>query len=131
MLPRLAPMYCNYSLNKRRWKTYRTISTKSIQKYTSINRNSMHMRDWKEIVTCYPKQHVVVLFQLTRFKSWFSSPSNRSSIKKCHNIINMKRLSAWICRSTDKRHTKSFRYYLLSNLKLFTLNPSSQNVTTG
>ena len=55
MLSRLIPMYCNDGLNKKGWKRDRTISTKSIQKYTSINRNSMHMRDRKDIVTCYPK----------------------------------------------------------------------------
>ena len=60
MLPTFTPMYCNNGLNKKRWKINRTISTKNIQKYTSINKNSMHMRDRKDIVTCYPKQHVIV-----------------------------------------------------------------------
>ena len=59
-LPRLTPMYCNDGLTKKRWKINRTISTKNKQKYTSINKNSMHMRDRKDIVTCYPKQHVIV-----------------------------------------------------------------------
>ena len=54
-------MYYNDGLNKKRWKINRTISTKNIQKYTSINKNSMHMRDRKDIVTYYPKQHVIVL----------------------------------------------------------------------
>ena len=130
MLPRRTPMYYNYDLNKKREKTDRTINTQSIQKYTFINRNSIHMRDRKKIVTCYPKQHIVVLSQLIRVKSWLSSPSDKSLTKKCHNIIYKRRLSVWICRPTKKRHTKSFKYHLLSNLKLFTSNPNSQVVTT-
>ena len=125
MLPRLTPMYCNDGLNKKRWNVERTISTESIQKYTSINRNSMHMRDRKDIVTCYPKQHVIVLGQLVRVKSRLGSPSDRSSTKKHHDIISNRRVNVWIGRSTDKRLTKSLRYYFLSYPKLFTLNPRS------
>ena len=61
MLSRLIPMYYKDGLNKNRWKIDGTINTTSMHKYTSINRNNMHMRDRKDIVTCYPKQHVIVL----------------------------------------------------------------------
>ena len=88
------------------------------------------MRYRKDIVKCYPKQHVIELGSLTRVKSWFITPSDSSSTKKCHDIINKRSLSVWICRSTNNRYMKSFKHYLLSYLKFFTSNPSSQVMTT-
>ena len=130
MLPRLAPMRLNNGLNEKKRKTNRTISTKGIHKCTSINKNIIQMGYRKDIVTCYPKQHVIELGLLTRVKPWFITPSDSSSTKKCHDIINRRSLSVWICRSTNNRYMRSFKHYLFSYPKFFTSNPSSQVMTT-
>lgn len=61
LFPRFVPMYLNDGLNKEKQKANGTISDESIQKDTPIYRNGMHMRNMKDVMTCYPKQQIVNL----------------------------------------------------------------------
>ena len=61
LFPRFVLMYLNNGLNKKRRKTDGTISDESIQKDTPIYKNSMHMGDGKDVVTCYPKEKIIEL----------------------------------------------------------------------
>ena len=60
-----------------------------------------------------------------------STPTNGSSSKKRHNVINGRNLCVRVHRLLYQRYTKSKSYYLTSNDKLFTPYPSFHIVNVG
>jgi len=65
MYPCCTPKNLNNGQNEKRRKTNRTISNESIHKDTSLQRNSVDMRDKEDVVTRNPKEDVVKLSKLT------------------------------------------------------------------
>ena len=66
-----APMCFYDGLNEERGKIDRTIGIKSIHKNTSIYENSVYMGDREDVITCYPKEHIMILSYLMRMNSRF------------------------------------------------------------
>jgi len=53
------PMNLNKRTNKKSRKTHTSISDKSVQECTSLNRNSINMRNRPNAMTGYPKELVI------------------------------------------------------------------------
>ena len=81
------PMNLNKRTNKKSKKTDRSISDESVQKCTSLNGNSMYMRNRPNVVTRNPKEQVIELVKLMCGNFRISIVTNGSTGKKRHNVI--------------------------------------------
>ena len=72
----------NQKSNEKMRKTHRSICDKSIQKCTSLNRNSVQMRDRPDRMAKNPKKEIMNLGQLMR-----SDPRIRTSLDRSPNKI--------------------------------------------
>ena len=64
MCCRTTPMNLNQESNKKSRKTHRSISPKGIQKYTSLNRNGVQVRDGPDRMTRNLKKQIMNLSKL-------------------------------------------------------------------
>ena len=81
------PMNLNKRTNKKSRKTNRSISDESVQKRTSLNGNSVYMRNRPNVVTRNPKEQVIELSKLMCGNSRINTLTNGSTGKKRHNVI--------------------------------------------
>ena len=75
------PMYLNQRTNEKMRKTHRSVYDKSIQKCTSLQRNSMQVRDRPNGMAKNPKEKIVNLGQLVRGDLRIRTPLDRSPSK--------------------------------------------------
>ena len=81
------PLNLNKWANEKRGKTHKNISDESVQKRTSLNRNSINMRDRPNTVTRNSKEQIVELNKLMRSNMRISTPTNGSTGNEWHNVI--------------------------------------------
>ena len=86
-------MNLNKIANKKKGKTHRSISDESVQKRTSLNGNSMKMRDRPNTMTINPEKQIVKLSKLMRNHTSISTPTNGSTGNERHDVIKGKGLS--------------------------------------
>ena len=60
-------------------KTIRSICNKSIQKFKSLQRNGVQMKDRPQGMTCYPKEKIGSLSELSRSDPRIRTPPSRST----------------------------------------------------
>ena len=80
-------MNLNKRANEKSEKTHRSIGNESLQKRTSLNRNSMKVRDRPNTMTRNPEKQIVELSKLMRGDTRISTPLNGSTIDVRHNVI--------------------------------------------
>ena len=73
------PMNFVQRMKKQMGKTDRNINNKSVQKCTSLQRNGVQMRDRTQGMTCYPKEKIGSLSELSRSDSRIKTPPDRST----------------------------------------------------
>ena len=74
---RTTPMNLNQRTNEKMRKTHRSVYGKSIQKCTSLQRNSMQMRDGPKGMARNPKKEIMNLGQLNRRDLRIRTPLDR------------------------------------------------------
>ena len=79
MCYRTTSMNLNQGLNEKCRKTHRSISHKGIQKYTSLNRNGVQVRDGPDRMTRNPKKQIMNLSKLMGGNSRISTQLNGST----------------------------------------------------
>ena len=79
MSNRTTPMYLNQRMNKKMRKAHWSISNKGIQKCTSLQRNSVQLRDKQNRMARNPKEKIVNLGQLVRGDPRIRTPLDRST----------------------------------------------------
>ena len=79
MNSRTTPMYLNQRTNKKMRKAYRSINNKGIQKCTSLQRNSVQVKDRQNRMARNPKEKIVNLGQLMRGDPRIRTPLDRST----------------------------------------------------
>ena len=124
-------MNLNKRTNKKSRKTDRSISDESVQECTSLNGNGMYMRNWPTAVTRNPREQVIELGKLMCGNFRLSTPTNGSTNKKRHDVIERRNLCVRIHRLLYQRYTKSKNHYLRGNDKLFIPYPSLHIVNVG
>ena len=82
MSSRTTPMYLNQRTNDKIRKTYRSISNKGIQKCTSLQKNSVQVRDRPNGMARNLKEKIVNLDQLVRGDPRIRNPLDRSTNNK-------------------------------------------------
>ena len=105
-------------------KTYRSINNKSVQKCTSLQRNGVQMRDRPQGMSCYPKEKIGSLSELSRSDPRIRTPSDKSPGDVRHDIVQRRRLIIGIDRVLDQRYPKSISHYPRSNGILYTSYPT-------
>ena len=78
---RTIPMNLNQGSDEKMRKTHRSVCDKSIQKCTSLKRNSMQMRDGPNRMARNPKEKIMNLGQLVRSDPRIRTPLDRSTSK--------------------------------------------------
>ena len=125
------PMNLNKRSNEKSGKTHRSVSNKGIQKCTSLNGNSVKMRDGLDRVTKNPKKQIIKLGKLMGCDMRISTPIDGSTSDERHNVINRKGLSVRVHRLIYQRCTKSRGHYCWSNDILLTLYPTPHILSVG
>ena len=87
MSRRTTPMNLNQGLNEKMRKTHKSISDMGTQKCTSLDRNSVQVRDGPNRIARNLKKQVMNLGQLMRSDSRISTPLNESTSQIGHNFI--------------------------------------------
>ena len=124
-------MNLNKWANEKSGKTHRSISNESIQKRTSLNRNSMKMRYMPNAMTGYPKKQIIELSKLMKGDLRINPPTNGSTSNERHDVIKVKRLCVRVHKLLYQRYTKSRCHYLKSNDILFTPYPTLHKLNVG
>ena len=124
MSRRTTPMNLNQGTNEKIKKTHRSICDKGIQKCTTLDRNSVQVKDGPDRVARNPEKEIMNLGQLMRSAPRISTPLNGSTSQIWHNVIEWRRLIIWIDRMLYLRHPKSRGHYRRSNGILFTPYPT-------
>ena len=96
----------------------------TIQKCTSLNGNSVKVRDRPNRMTRNLEKQIIELSKLMRSDTRISSPIDGSTDDKRHDVIKRKGLSVWVQGLLYQRYTKSKGHYYWSNDILFTLYPT-------
>ena len=77
----------NKETNKKSMKTNRSINDESVQERTTLNGNDMYMRNRPNAVTRNHKEQVIKLGKLMCGNSRISTPTNGSTSKNIHDVI--------------------------------------------
>jgi len=117
------PMNLKKRTNEKSRKTDRSISDESVQERTSLNGNDMYVRNRPNVMARNPEEQIVELSKLMYGNPRISTPTNGSTRKKRHNVVNGRKLCVRIHRLLYQRYIKSRSHYLTGNDKLFTLYP--------
>ena len=128
---RTTPMNLNQRTNEKMRKTHRSFCYKSIQKCTSLDRNSVQIRDGPNRMTRNQEKEIVNLSQLVRADPRIRTLLDRSPSKIWHDVINGRRLIVRINKMLDLRHPKSRGHYCRSNGVLFTPYPTTHKLSVG
>ena len=96
----------------------------TIQKCTSLNGNSVKVRDRPNRMTRNLEKQIIELSKLMRSDTRISSPIDGSTDDKRHDVIKRKGLSVWVQGLLYQKYTKSRGHYYWSNDILFTLYPT-------
>ena len=131
MSRRTTPMNLNQRLNEKIRKTHRSICDKSIQKCTSLDKNSMQMRDGPDRMARNLEKQIMNPSQLVRGDSRIKTPLDRRSNKIWQNVIEGRRLIIRIEGMLDLGHPKSRGHYQRSNDILFTPYPTLHKLSVG
>ena len=121
---RRTPMNFVQRMKKQMRKTNRSISNKSVQKCTSLQRNGVQMRYRPQGMTRYPKEKIGSLSKLSRSDPRIRTPLDRSPSDIRHNVVQGRRLIIRIDRVLDQRYPKSIIHYPRSNGILYTSYPT-------
>ena len=124
-------MYLNQRTNEEGRKTHRSINHKGIQKCTSLNRNSVQMRDGPKGMTSNLEKQIVELCKLMSSDTRIGTLSNGSTNNVRHDLIKWKVLIIRIDRLLYQRYTKSIGHYLRSNDILFSPYPTLHKLNVG
>ena len=79
MCRRITPINLNQRSNEKMRKTHRCIYHKGIQKHTSLDRNSVQVKDGPDGMTRNPEKQIMNLDQFMRGNSRISTPLNGST----------------------------------------------------
>ena len=79
MSRRTTPMNLNQGTNEKIKKTHRSICDKGIQKCTTLDRNSVQVKDGPDRVARNPEKEIINLGQLMRSAPRISTPLNGST----------------------------------------------------
>ena len=79
MSRRTTPMNLNQGTNEKIKKTHRSICDKGIQKCTTLDRNSVQVKDGPDRVARNPEKEIMNLGQLMRSAPRISTPLNGST----------------------------------------------------
>ena len=79
MSRRTTPINLNQGLNEKMRKTHRSICNKGIQKCTSLNRNSVQVRDVLDRMARNPGKQIMNLDQLMKSDPRIGTPLNGST----------------------------------------------------
>ena len=131
MSRRTTPINLNQGLNEKMRKTHRSICNKGIQKCTSLNRNSVQVRDVLDRMARNPGKQIMNLDQLMKSDPRIGTPLNGSTSQIWHNVIEWRRLIIRIDRMLYLRHPKSRGHYRTGNGILFTLYPTLHKLSVG
>ena len=112
-------------------KTHRSICDKGIQKCTSLNRNSVQVRDVLDRMARNPGKQIMNLDQLMKSDPRIGTPLTGSTSQIWHNVIEWRRLIIRIDRMLYLRHPKSRGHYRTSNGILFTSYPTLHKLSIG
>ena len=104
------PMNLNKRTNEKNRKTDRSISDESVQKCTSLNGNGMYMRN-RPAITRNPKEKIIELNKLMCGNPRISTPTNGSTSKKRHDVINARKPCVKIHRLLYQRYIESCNHY--------------------
>ena len=124
-------MNLNQRSDEKMRKTHRSVYDKSIQKCTSLDRNSMQMRDGPDRMARNPEEKIMNPGQLMRVDPRIKTPLDRRSNKIWHNVIKGWILIVRINGMLELKHPKSRGYYCRSNCVLFTPYPTSYKLNVG
>ena len=81
MSRRTTPMNLNQRTNEKMRKSHRSVCDKGIQKFTSLYRNSMQMRDGLDRIARNPEKEIMNLSQLVRGDLRIRTPLDKSPYK--------------------------------------------------
>ena len=118
------PINLIHRMKKQMRKTDRSISNKSVQKCTSLQRNGVQMRDRPQGMTRYPKEKIGSLSELSRSDPRIKNLPNRSPGDVTHDVVQRRRVIIGIDRVLNQRYPKSISHYLRSNGILYTSYPT-------
>ena len=121
------PMQLYKRTNEKSRKTNRSISDESVQKCTSLNGNSMYLRDRSDAMTRNPKKQIIELNKLMSGNPRISTPTNGNTGEQRHDVVNARKLCVRIQRLLYQRYIESCSHYLTGNDKLFTPYPRRGN----
>ena len=124
MSGRGTPMNFVQRTKKQMRKTNRSISNKSVQKCTSLQRNGLQMKDRPQGMTRYPEEKIGSLSELCRSDPRIRTPLDRSPSDVRHDVIQGRRLIIGIDGVLDQRYPKSISHYPRSNGILYTSYPT-------
>ena len=124
-------MNLNKRSNEKSRKTHRSISNKGIQKCTSLNENSVKMRDRPNGVTRNLEKQIIKLSKLMGCDTRISTPIDGSTNNERNNVIKRRGLSVRVHRLLYQRYTKSRGHYYWSNDILFIPYPTSHILSVG
>ena len=124
MSGRRTPINLIHRTKKQMRKTDRSISNKSIQKCTTLQRNGVQMINRPQRMTSYPKEKIVNLSELSSSDPRIRTPLDRRPSDVRHNVVKGWRLGIGIDRVLNQRYPKSINHYRRSNGVLFTSYPT-------
>ena len=113
------PMNLNKRANEKSEKTHRSIGDESVQKRTSLNRNSMKVRDKPNTMTRNPEKQILKFSKFMGSNTRINAPTNDSTSNEWHDVIEVKGLSVWVHELLYQRYTKSRGHYSKNNDILF------------
>ena len=101
------PMYLNKRSNEKSRKTHKNVNNKGIQKCTSLNGNSMKMRDRPNGMKRNLEKQIIELSKLMGCDTRISTQTNGSVGGEKHDVIKRRGLSVWVHGLLYQRYTKS------------------------
>ena len=118
------PMNFVQRTKKQMRKTNRSTKNKSVQKHTSLNRDSVEMRNRPSRMIHYPKEKICSLNKLNRHDPRIKTPLDIKPNDVWHNVIKGWRLCIRIDGLPNYRNTKSLSHYPRGNDELYTSYPT-------
>ena len=124
-------MNFNMRSNEKSRKTHRSVGNKGIQKCTSLNGNSVKMRDRPNGMTRNLEKQIIELSKLIGCDMRISTPTNGSTSDERHNVIKRRGFCVWVHGLLYQRYSKSRGHYSRSNDIFFTPYPTPHILSVG
>ena len=112
---RTTPMQLNQRTNKKMRKANRSISNKGIQKYITLQKNDVQMRDRSKRMTSNPKEEIMNLSELNNGDLRIRTPLDRRLSDIRHDVVQERRLIIKVDRMLDHWHPKGISHYWRGN----------------